>query len=199
MTITHRSRRCRATVLVGALVGLSLTACGANKGPSLAGEIDVAPPAGYVLNSSASGNLDKEHAAVALPYTVTSDAESQLGKQGFRRGSVRVWTKGSAFATAAAIRVKSEAAASAVVDFETASLKGQGETAYVSPFPPISQAQVFVVSGVSKASQRGLFCQGVYFSRADIVYVTTTCDTVAPAATSMVAALAQQLLAKALA
>lgn len=200
--ITQRPRLARPIVRSAlgtvALVALLTSCSSANKGSSLAGHVDIAPPTGYAANAGASGSLDKGHAAIAMPYTVTADAKSQLGKQGYKRGNVKVWNKGTAFASATALRVKDEAAATALVAFEKASIQGQGDTTYVSDFPPIEKAQVFIVSGVAKSGdQRGLFCQGVFFSRADVVYIAMTCDSTAPASTAMVTAMSKQLLQKA--
>lgn len=189
--MTSRTLAVAATAL--SLAGLA----GCSKGSSLAGLIDIAPPAGYSLNDGGSGSLDRSHAAAAMPYTVTDDAKGELKKVHYKRGNVKVWTKGTAFATAAAFRLGNAADATSLADYQRSSIKGQGDTAYISDSPPVKGASVFVVSGVAKQDQRGLFCQGLFFVRKDIFYVTTTCDSAAPASTVAATSLAKQLDAKA--
>jgi hypothetical protein len=176
-------------------LGVLASACG--KGGSLAALVDIAPPTGYTYNASASGGLDRTHAAIALPYTVTDDAKAQLGTLHYKRGNVKVWTDGTAFASATALRLGSAADATKLFSYEEGSIKTQGDTAYVSAFPPLSGASVFIVSGVAKGDQRDLFCQGVFFARAAIFYVATTCNSANAEATTKVTALAKQLAAKA--
>jgi len=153
------------------LLVLLATACATPGSSSPSGPPTLDTMSGF--QSKLSSTLDLKAAAAATPAQPAATS-SALSQAGFSAGTERIFTRGDEFIEIVAFGFSTDVDAGQFVAFERSGLTSS-KAAVLYADPAIPGSFVYDLSGGTRAGNRTVFCQGVWFAAHTSAYEVTDC------------------------
>src|SRR5207248_3234958 len=125
------------------------------------------------LHAQLSSTLDLKAAGAATPAQPAA-TRATLSQAGFSAGTERIFTRGDEFIEILAFGFSTDVDAGQFVAFERSGLSST-RAAVLYADPSIPGSFVYDLSGGTRAGNRTVFCQGVWFAARTSAYEVTDC------------------------